>query len=494
VVSGAGADTFNAAGAAGPVEVYAGGGNDTVTGGAGNDVLWGLDGKDTLAGKDGDDVLLGNAGADSLSGGLGNDRLYVDTDDILIDGGIGFDAAYITAGTGITLEMAAASLEWVADFVGGNDTIDATAQTVRVEMYMGGGADELTGGLGDDLIFAGTGDDAVQGGAGADALFGEEGADSLAGGVGDDRLFFDSFDTLVDGGAGFDAGGIVGGSGTTLDMAAAALEWLADFVGGDDVIDASGAGTGVQMYMAGGSDSLTGGAGSDLLFGGAGNDVLSGNGGADALVGEAGADSLSGGAGNDRLYIDSDDSLVDGGADFDAAYFAGGAGVALDMAAANVEFVQDTVDGADAITGVGTGMQVFAGGGDDTIGITDSAFATIAAGDGLDRLALTSPGQNFDLTANAAKVTGLEVISLNDSVGAALSLTDTDIPQINAAGNSLYALGGVDDTINIAGNDWVVISTTHTNPAISNDVFVHLHSNATNSDLYFANTFPFIVF
>ena len=36
------------------------------------------------------------------------------------------------------------------------------------------------------------------------------------------------------------------------------------------------------------------------------------------------------------------------------------------------------------------------------------------------------------------------------------------------------------------GGNWIVISTTHTNPAISGDTFVHYQNTVTNSDLYVA--------
>jgi serralysin len=55
------------------IEVYAGGGNDTITGGSGVDRLWGEAGSDTLIGNGGNDVLVGGLGMDVLTGGSGND-------------------------------------------------------------------------------------------------------------------------------------------------------------------------------------------------------------------------------------------------------------------------------------------------------------------------------------------------------------------------------------------------------------------------------------
>ena len=99
VVSGFGNDTYTASTATASIEVYGGGGNDQITGGSGNDNLWAGVGNDTLFGNGGNDLLVGDLGADSLSGGTGNDRLYIDSDDTFIDGGDGFDAAYIATGT-----------------------------------------------------------------------------------------------------------------------------------------------------------------------------------------------------------------------------------------------------------------------------------------------------------------------------------------------------------------------------------------------------------
>jgi VCBS repeat-containing protein len=450
------------------------------------------DGSDTLIGGNGDDTLVAHTVAnifsqehDTLSGGAGNDTLYGEAADTL-SGGAGFDVLHVINDYDMHLDLAAAGIEYVVSGFG-NDVYTASAATVTIEVYGGGGNDQITGGSGDDNLWGGVGNDTLVGNDGNDLLVGDLGADSLSGGAGNDRLYIDSDDTFIDGGDGFDAAYIATGTGVTLNMATTHLEWVTDFAGGNDTIDASGVSVNVEIYGGAGTDNLTGGSGNDLIFAGSGDDTVVGGDGDDALVGEAGADSLSGGAGNDRLYVDSSDTLIDGGAGTDAVYIEGGAGLTINMATSNVEFIQDDVGGADIINGVGTAVRVFAGGGDDTIGITNGAFTTIAGGAGLDRIVL-SPGQTFDLTANASKITGIEVISLDASslTGSTLSLTNTDIPQINAVGNSLYVLGGADDTVNV-GDTWIVVSTTHTNPAVSGDTFVHYHNTTTNSDLYIAN-------
>ena len=159
VVSGFGNDTYTAAAGTTAIEVYGGGGIDSITGGSGNDRLWAGVGNDTLVGNGGNDLLVGDLGADSLSGGAGNDRLYIDSSDTFIDGGADFDAAYIATGSGITINLATTNIEWVADFAGGNDTIDGSGMSVNLKVFAEGGTDNVTGGSGDDIFWGGSGND-----------------------------------------------------------------------------------------------------------------------------------------------------------------------------------------------------------------------------------------------------------------------------------------------------------------------------------------------
>ena len=129
---------------------------------------------------------------------------------------------------------------------------------------------------------------------------------------------------------------------------------------------------------------------------GAATDI--GNGEQNLLVGNSFANALDGGANND--------TLVGGGGD-------------------------DTLFG-----GIGSDA-MFGEAGNDMFLISESSFAVIDGGAGLDRITLNTPGQTFDLAANASKITAVEIISLAASSGATLSLTDTDIPTVNAPGNFL---------------------------------------------------------
>ena len=173
----AGADTFNASSQTSAVYIYGMGGNDTLTGSAFGDYLDGGDGTDTLAGGDGADLLLGNGGADILRGQGGDDSLIELGGDSVIDGGAGFDSLFVWSDTGVSLNLATASIEWVQGSVLGNDTLNGAGSTVNTYLYGWGGNDTLTGGAGDDYIAGGADNDVLTGGAGNDTLIGEGGVD-----------------------------------------------------------------------------------------------------------------------------------------------------------------------------------------------------------------------------------------------------------------------------------------------------------------------------
>ena len=235
----------------------------------------------------------------------------------------------------------------------------------------------------------------------------------------------------------------------------------------------AGVGNGEQNLIVGNSEA-------NILDGGANNDQLEGGGGSDTLEGGTGTDGMIGGDGNDTYFVDSvfDVIVENANEGIDTVYTNSNY-----IIGANVEQLY-LLEAGGATTGVGNGEQnllvgnsfanaldgganndtLMAGGGNDTlfggigadamsgeagndtILIADSNFAMIDGGADLDRITLNTPGQTFDLTANAAKISNVEIISLTASAGASLSLTNTDIPTVNAAGNSLYVLGGIDDT------------------------------------------------
>lgn len=286
-------------------------GNDPhLDGGAGNDVIHGLAGNDVLTGNFGNDTLFGNADifaqeSDTLSGGPGDDTLYGEFTDT-IDGGAGYDTLYAHNSYDWTIDLAATHIEqFFADW--GNDHIDAALSPHGVTVYASGSNDTVIGSddhaIG-DTIWLGVGNDIAHGNSGDDVIVGEAGSDQLFGEAGNDSLYVDNQDTF-DGGIGADAVYIAGGSGMTIDLAATNVEWVADFAGGDDILNGAGLTVDMTAYAGAGTDTITGGAGNDFLWGEAGSDTITGGIGDDVLVGGTGADTLDGGTGTDVLYGNS---------------------------------------------------------------------------------------------------------------------------------------------------------------------------------------------
>ena len=143
-------------------------GNDTFTATTDVDVnMHGGAGNDTLTGGSGDDSLSGDEGQDSLSGGDGDDTLSIDSDDVLIDGGMGFDSVVANGSVGVTLDMTASSIEFVMG-TDAADTFSAIGTSEFVSLYGRGGDDTLTAGSGDDRLTGGEGNDIIRGGGGLD--------------------------------------------------------------------------------------------------------------------------------------------------------------------------------------------------------------------------------------------------------------------------------------------------------------------------------------
>jgi len=268
-----GADTIDATGNTAGITIAGGDGSDLLIGGSGNDVFFGGtgadsifggdgndaqisgDGDDVLVGGAGNDVMLGGAGNDSYDGGDGNDVFYIgDAGDVVIDGGTGFDRAFINNAAGLSIAVGGwAGVERVNGFTGA-DTIDATGNTAGITLGGGDGADLLIGGSGSDVFYGGAGNDSLNGAAGNDVLISGAGDDWLDGGAGDDFL---------KGGLGIDHFVFADGFGAdVIDDFADGVD-LIDFAGhagvgalGDLQIVQSGAHT-IITLTAGGADRIT---------------------------------------------------------------------------------------------------------------------------------------------------------------------------------------------------------------------------------------------
>jgi serralysin len=187
--AGFGDDVINAAAQTFDVEVYAAGGNDTITGSGSADFLWAGSGNDSINGETGDDVIIADVGTDTVNGGDGSDGIYADASD-LVNGGNGFDAIYITGtATGLSINLATASIEFVADFAGGSDTLDGSSGSANLEIYAAAGNGSISGGTGNDYLWGQAGNDTITGSTGNDVLVGGSGADRLTGGAGIDALY-----------------------------------------------------------------------------------------------------------------------------------------------------------------------------------------------------------------------------------------------------------------------------------------------------------------
>jgi Ca2+-binding RTX toxin-like protein len=107
-----------------------------------------------------------------------------------VNGGSGFDAIYITGtATGMLIDLSTASIEFVADFAGGSDTLNGLSSSANLEIYAAAGNDTIVGGTGNDFLWGEAGNDTITGGTGNDVLVGGSGADRLTGGAGIDALY-----------------------------------------------------------------------------------------------------------------------------------------------------------------------------------------------------------------------------------------------------------------------------------------------------------------
>ena len=126
-------------------------------------------GDDVITGGDRTDMLDGGVGADQIDGGAGNDMLWIDSDDTLVQGGAGFDVAFVERAGGVTLDMFKSSIEVLYGGIG-DDTITMSGGANSVRILAGPGDDSVSTGAGDDYIDPGPGNDFVDGGDGIDTV------------------------------------------------------------------------------------------------------------------------------------------------------------------------------------------------------------------------------------------------------------------------------------------------------------------------------------
>ena len=205
--------------------------------------------------------------------------------------------------------------------------------------------------------------------------------------------------------------------------------------------------------------TIIGSAEADYLSGTSGADSISGAEGNDTLRGRAGTDTLLGGDGDDHLYIDAADTVIDGGTGYDTAHVQGPAGVALNLAATNIERAYGGA-GADTLTGAGAAgsVEINAGGGDDVI--AGGAFAdTLRGGEGNDTVdySQSSAGVTVNLATgvgSGGSAAGDRLSGIENVVGSAFADRLTG----NAGANRLEGGGGNDTLIGGTGTDTAVFA------------------------------------
>lgn len=313
-------------------------GTDILDGGAGNDTLVGGGGNDTLTGGDGDDVIYtGQVVVDSPYGPTfgGNTAFFSERPDIdggfdTVDGGAGFDTAYLMYGgatSAVVLDISDPTVT-SAVMVGGVQR-GSVSGIERVVFYGGLAGDTMTASAGDDKLFGQAGDDVLHGGAGNDYLSGGAGADVLDGGDGYDVLDLinevegQTIDLNLSVQAGGDTlisiEGVTGSAFSDILRGTAGADTLSDLWGGNDVIEGRGGDDviGIQRYSqttntvridgGDGNDTITvSGVTESILGGGAGDDVIT-------FETDYGRATISLGAGRDTLKLNSVSKQVNHG-------------------------------------------------------------------------------------------------------------------------------------------------------------------------------------
>jgi Ca2+-binding RTX toxin-like protein len=292
--------------------------SNTINGNASANTIVGNSQANSLVGNGGNDTLTGGGGADSLDGGANDDWLYVDSLDVSIQGGSGYDRMIVQGAGGVSINLATAGLE-AAYGSSGNDIFNGVSTSTGIFLDGGVGSDALTGGTGGDVLIGGSN------------------GDQLNGGNGDDWLYVDNLDTLIEGGVGYDRMFVQGSGAMVLDLTAHGIEFAWGGTG-NDVFNGAGTSSSVSQYLRG-----------DL-----GNDILIAAGGNDNLVGDAGSDELYGLAGNDGLYAGIDtgpgeQNLLVGGAGTDWNYGSAGTDTFRMFGAWDVEYIYSFQQGLDKL-------------------------------------------------------------------------------------------------------------------------------------------------
>ena len=268
---------------------------------------------------------------------------------------------------------------------------------------------------------------------------------------------------------------------------------------GDDIVDGSAVtnGTPLAFYSCGGTDTFYGGTDDDLF--GFNRGTLTS---ADMVSTAAPASTPSSSAWRAAL-----EPAV-------SADFAGASGIEIVVLGDGGEVtLADNLTGGPTLRAIGSGaLDMFDGGAitghsilftglggtdilkggalNDIFYVPDSDFVLIDGNGGnADRIQFTTAEQIFDVTANASKISDVEVLWLDHSNSNHITVTleGNDIPLISAIENYLYIVGSGDDEV-FAGDGWTLLETNHQNLAIAPASYTFNHFMHTNgSHLYVAD-------
>jgi hypothetical protein len=369
-----------------------------------------------------------------------------------------------------------------------NDTVDASAVGAMPIVFFSGGGDSFSGGHGNDALVIASADltatETIQAGAGIDNLYlttsGTVSASAFAHVSGIEGLVL--------------ANGINNVTLTGGLTAATSIGYFA-VAGGtaNDTIDAGGIGNGIPIAffgIAGGDDTFTGGSENDSFLFTADQltaaDTVVGGGGSDTLWITAGgttdASSLAHVSGIEGVFLQNGGTF----------HFANGITTLGNFAAVG-SAAADTFD-ATAITAYGVTFDgkagadsLLGGSGDDVFNIASDGFAAIDGNGGIDRLSLTTDHPSFNLTANAAKIHDIEVVSMENVDHGSVTLTGADIAQISGD-NALYIVGDSGDSYE-AGTGYTQIASGVTNDAVAPGHTFYEFQYVTGSLLYIDSDF-----
>lgn len=175
----------------------------TIDGGKGNDSITGGQANDSILGSGGDDLLVGRGGNDTLIGGISSDQLLgSDGDDTLIPYSQSYYDDTVNGGAGIDIADYSTETKNLTIYVGGAE--GSVAWTDKI----GSDIEILKAGSGHDLlvnersapmtIFGSDGNDTIRAGPFGDLIYLGSGADHVTGHSGNDHFVLEIADGRVD--------------------------------------------------------------------------------------------------------------------------------------------------------------------------------------------------------------------------------------------------------------------------------------------------------